>query len=640
LDDGEHTVTAEETDEAGNVGTDDKTFVIDTVPPVVTINDPQPGDEFNNQVPWDVSGLVTEPDGVTPVPGATVNVTNKGPNGTPGELLCSAVADATGAWSCQVAAGKPGGDGEYTIQAVATDPAGNVSQPAEVTVKVDNTVPAVRITEPTPNQWVKDEPITVRGTGETPGDTVVVSDGHGHNCSATVQADHTWSCLLADVPEGDQTLTATETDRAGNVGTDSVPIKVDRTPPPAPPVLYPENNGYLDETTPTFVGTGDQPGDVIDIYEDGTLICQTTVRPDKTWQCPVTTPLVDGPHSFTVTETDPAGNVSQPTVVVTTPGTAITPEITYPVDGSKTNDGQPTVQGTIPGTGTVDPGTVVQVQVPGTNNQCTATVQPDRTWQCKLPQDLGDDGPKTITAVTVSPSGKVSAPDSVTFELDRTPPFIIPDTTDPGHIGVDTEPNADVEIKNEDGKTICTAKADDQGHAICVPQPGDVPKPGDEITIISTDEAGNTSEKVVRIVQVVVADKEIVLPGETQQTATGYYFQPGEKVHGVSVHGSVTTDLGWQTADATGKVVFTWSITDSDASLGDHTVTLTGDYSGPGRDTFQVSRQADLPKTGAGAESGLMTVAVAAATLGLGLVLLGWRRRRQDQELASARRVS
>ncbi|MDR1265847.1 MAG: Ig-like domain-containing protein, partial [Propionibacteriaceae bacterium] len=235
------------------------------------------------------------------------------------------------------------------------------------------------------------------------------------------------------------------------------------------------------------------------------------------------------------------------------------------------------------------------------------------------------------------------------------------DTTDPGHIKVDTEPGADVVIHDDDGKIICQTTADDQGQAVCVPEPGKTPQPGDQITVIVTDDAGNSTSKVVRIIAVTVADKEIVLPEETSQQATGRYFQPGELVHGRSVSAAgVETDLGWRTADADGQVVFAWTVADADSSLGGHTVILTGNHSGPGKDTFQVVRQTPTPPdttgpptgppsqkpppagkpplvaTGATVGLGMAAAAGLVLTAGLALVAVGWRRRHRDQAAARA----
>ena len=114
-------ITAEQTDEAGN--TSPPTTVnggIDTTPPAApVITAPVDGSTINNKTPT-VAG--------TAEPGATVVVT--GPLGE----TCSAVADINGDWSCDIAPALQ--DGANQLTAVATDPAGNDSQPATVDITV------------------------------------------------------------------------------------------------------------------------------------------------------------------------------------------------------------------------------------------------------------------------------------------------------------------------------------------------------------------------------------------------------------------------------------------------------------------------------------------------------------------------
>uniref|UniRef100_UPI0037C894E8 Ig-like domain-containing protein n=1 Tax=Polynucleobacter sp. TaxID=2029855 RepID=UPI0037C894E8 len=69
--------------------------------------------------------------------------------------------------------------------------------------------------------------------------------------------------------------------------------------------------GTTNDNKPTFTGSG-TAGDKITIIVDEVVIGTTTVNPDGTWSFTPVTPLPDGPHSITTTETDPAGNTSAP----------------------------------------------------------------------------------------------------------------------------------------------------------------------------------------------------------------------------------------------------------------------------------------------------------------------------------------
>jgi len=101
-----------------------------------------------------------------------------------------------------------------------------------------------------------------------------------------------------------------------------------------------------------------------------------------------------------------------------------------------------------------------------------------------------------------------------------------------------------------------------------------------------------------------------------QQSAEGFGFLPGEKVH-VTVH-SAPLDLGVFTADANGDVPVSFTVP-SDFELGTHTVEFAGVTSGTASATFQVVAAAPLADTGGSVLSspGVM------APLALALVVAG-----------------
>ena len=83
------------------------------------------------------------------------------------------------------------------------------------------------ITSPAPGAVVTDSTPAISGTGQ-PGSTVTVREGGTVLCQATVRPDGTWSCSpSAPLAPGPHTVTATQTDGAGNVtGSDSVTFTV------------------------------------------------------------------------------------------------------------------------------------------------------------------------------------------------------------------------------------------------------------------------------------------------------------------------------------------------------------------------------------------------------------------------------
>jgi hypothetical protein len=624
LADGNHVATATQTDRAGNVSDPYvRRFGVDTTvdPPVVT--KPTDGEAINNELGQEVAGTA-EPD-------ATVTVKDK----DTGEVLCTAEANATGGWSCEVPANKRPGDGEHTIVVTAEDPAGNVSRPTEVDYVVDNTAPAVRIVTPASGAGVPGgyptNPLVVTGTGDTAGDQIVVSDGKGNTCTTQVRSDLTWSCTYNKaLPEGPTTITVTATDQAGNTGSDHRNIVIDRTPPDAPKVNEPIDGGSVNDTTPEISGEGD-PGDTVKVVdEDGRVLCNDVpVASDGTWSCTSTETLPEGDHELIVTEKDPAGNVSEETTVEVNVDTTAPdkPVVTKPVEGSESTNNQPTVEGT------AEPGSTVHVEASNdSTNKCTAQADATGKFSCKLPKPLPE-GPAKIVVTAVDAAGNVSEAAEVNFKVDTTGPTKpTVDTEDNKTIDGETDPGVDIVIKDGDGNTICETKSDSNGHYSCTPTKP--LKPGDEITVIATDDAGNSTSVTVRVIKVTFA-KDSIAKGQ-EQTAHGYYFQPGEKVHGLWTIGGQVTDLGWQTANASGEVAFSWPIP-SDLAEGTYTVRLVGETSGAGAATFTVTKP--LVVTGSPVSAPFMTTAGLMALLGTLFILLAWRRRRQEDEAEAGRYV-
>ncbi|MCG8286607.1 Ig-like domain-containing protein, partial [Acinetobacter seifertii] len=116
--------------------------------------------------------------------------------------------------------------------------------------------------------------------------------------------------VLADGPH---TVTVTATDPAGNVGTGSAVLTVDTT---APVVAL--NDVLTNDSTPALTGTVTDPTATVVVTVDG-VNYPATNNGDGTWTLADNTlpVLADGPHTVTVTATDPAGNVGTDSAVLT-----------------------------------------------------------------------------------------------------------------------------------------------------------------------------------------------------------------------------------------------------------------------------------------------------------------------------------
>jgi hypothetical protein len=204
----------------------------------------------------------------------------------------------------------------FTPQPGSTPLASYLSSPATIHFLRPDPVPAPEITSPADGTVTNDNTPTVTGTGE-PGATVVVEDnGTPIGDPAVVQPDGTWTVeITTPLSDGDHELTATQTDPLGNVSEESDPVHITvDTVPPAPPTAQQEDD--VIDNYPTCDAT---PGDTITItWPAGTVPPTSTivVGADGCWSLPIP-PGVTGPT--TVTETDPAGNESGPTVVNVVP---------------------------------------------------------------------------------------------------------------------------------------------------------------------------------------------------------------------------------------------------------------------------------------------------------------------------------
>jgi hypothetical protein len=371
------TLHATATDSAGNTQTATVTLNVDRMPPTVQIRSPASGAYVKGPaVP--VTGTVT-----AAAPLAQVIV-----NGTP-------VPIAGGAFSALVTSP----DGPLTIVANAQDAAGNVGT-ALVGVIVDSIPPVVTITSPPERTITNAASLHITGT---------VTD------ASPVTLQYAGSLLpLAgnafafDVPlpssDGVTALTFTATDAAGNVGTATLHVTVDRTPP-ALTIAAPAEGAYVGRF-PVLLQGAVQDLTATTVVVDG--VAATVAQ--GSWQAQVAA-LPEGTHAFSVVATDAAGNQATQVrnIIVDTTPPAIA--ITQPLGGSYTNAQTTTV------TGTVSDDTPVTVQVEG----LAASVSGGAFTASSVP--LGSGPQVTLHATAADAAGNTQTA-TVTLNVDRTPPTV------------------------------------------------------------------------------------------------------------------------------------------------------------------------------------------------------------------------
>ncbi|MFJ9839182.1 Ig-like domain-containing protein [Kitasatospora sp. NPDC101155] len=160
--------------------------------------------------------------------GSTVSVTDRSTS----TELCSSAVRSDGAWSCLPVENLA--DGSHQLAPVAVDAAGNRTVGQTVTLVVDTVPPAKPVLiSPAAGEVLKVGRPKLGGRAE-PGSNVLVTAragaaGSGNRtvlCGAVVALDGSWTCTAnRDLTDGEQWLTATATDLAGN-GTSADPVRV------------------------------------------------------------------------------------------------------------------------------------------------------------------------------------------------------------------------------------------------------------------------------------------------------------------------------------------------------------------------------------------------------------------------------
>ncbi|WP_251842213.1 Ig-like domain-containing protein [Enterobacter hormaechei] len=230
---GDHTITAALTDKAGNSNSTTHEVEVNLTAPVLSIDTVSGDDVINSSEKTQDLTITGTASGLAA--GAVVTVMLNG-------KAYSATVDTNGQWTTTVPASEVGQLGEalYTVSASATDSVGNSTSTSH-TVNVESVLPGVII-----NTVAGDDVINAAelATGQTisgtvvnaeAGNTVTVSVG-GHNYTATVQSDLTWSVsvpesVLTALGNGDLTVTASVTNGVGNSGSGERDITIDANLP-------------------------------------------------------------------------------------------------------------------------------------------------------------------------------------------------------------------------------------------------------------------------------------------------------------------------------------------------------------------------------------------------------------------------
>ncbi len=462
---------------------------------------------------------------------ATVEIRNAG-----GAVIGTGTADGTGAFTVTIPAGEAGAN--ETLTAVAKNASGTESTPTTFQTPADEaTVTAPTITGVTGNSTAGYE---VKGTADA--NATVEIRNAGGTVIGTGTADGT-GAFTVTIPAGEAGANETLTAVAKNAsGTESTPTTF-QTPADEATVTAPTITGVTGNSTAGYEvkGTADANATVEIRNVGGTVIGTGTA--DGTGAFTVTVPAGEAGANETLTAVakNASGTESTPTTFQTPadPNTPVATPIVETVTGSTTKGYE--VKGTAEVGTTIEvrdaAGTVLGTATTGTDGKYTVTLAPGTAT-----------ANQTLSVVAKNASGTESQPATATTPADVTAPTVDNITGNSGsgyEITGTADPNTTIEVRDPAGAVIGTATSDANGD-FTVTLPTGTTNPGDTLTVIGKDNAGNESQPT-----------EVLVPSDATVTAPTVTGVTGNSVAGYQVTGTADPNATIEIRDADGNVIAT-----------------------------------------------------------------------------------
>lgn len=298
LSEGPNAITATATDAAGNTGNSSITVTLDTIPPTITLDAVK---TITNNPQLTLTGKVED-----------ANPGSLSINGTPVHVVNNAFSATINL-----------SEGNNAIAITATDKAENSSK-TETTILLDTTPPTVTITSPVNQGTLNTSSLTVTGTSKDASSGIASVKVNGTNAEISGDAYST----TVQLKEGENQITVTAADAAGNTGQSAITIYID-TMAPAISINSPEDGSAVNTETVTVAGTIDDNTATVTVNGISATVSDNTFTAPKIV-------LIEGNNTIDAIAADQVGNTSIAAITIirlTRDTTAPVLRITSPSEG-------------------------------------------------------------------------------------------------------------------------------------------------------------------------------------------------------------------------------------------------------------------------------------------------------------------
>jgi hypothetical protein len=279
---------------------------------------------------------------------------------------------------------------------------------------------------------------TIQGTANSAASVAIYVDSQTTPVTRASVTSGTYTATLPTLANGPHNIWAQSFDAAGNPSAMSAPlsilIDVATEPPPPAPSLHPSTDsgtvgdGLTNFVRPKLTGVV-KPYSTVTVFDAGTALGTAVADSSGTFIFTPSSDLATGPHTFTISQVDPAGNasiVSAPYIVTIdiTPPAITAPTLAASSDTGISNSDRITTATNPTFTGTAEPGSTVWVFSDGSVDGIgTTDVNGNYAVTMIFPMSAGT---HSITAYAIDAAGNISALTNppLMITIDLTPPTV------------------------------------------------------------------------------------------------------------------------------------------------------------------------------------------------------------------------